>query len=53
MTEDPEGRARLQRRVAAVLADVVQVDETRVERRIAHVGGEQPALGVQAQRLMR
>jgi hypothetical protein len=44
---------RLQHRVSAVLADVVDRDDPRVRRRVSGHRGQQPALGVQVQRLVR
>jgi hypothetical protein len=39
--------------MAAVLTQVVQVDEARVGRRVPHVRGQQAPLGVEAERLVR
>ena len=53
VAEDPDRQRALQRGVAAVLVEVVEVDDAGIERRVAGHRGEQAALLVEQHRLVR
>ena len=53
VAEDPDRRAALQRRGAAVLVEVVDVDDAGIDDRVAGHRGQQAALLVEHQRLVR